>query len=282
MTKNPIKKQSRSTKKIQGKERSLKRKQSDQETSRILFDHLVELRSRLFWSFGTFFVALGVAYPFSERILGYLARPLTQLFLNQQGRRFIYTHLSEAFMAYLKTAFFTACLLACPIWAYHIWQFVKPALLPHERRFYQVIFLMIPLLFMGGAALAYYGICPMAWRFFLSFEATKFLDIPMQFEAKISEYLGLTLKLMTTFGLSFQLPILLSILVAFKVLHIETLKKGRKYAFLIMTIIAAIITPPDLISPFGLILPVYGLYELTLLWLSWVLKDRELMVEKAL
>lgn len=201
-------------------------------------------------------------------------RPLTQILRHEQGRRFIYTHLSEAFMTYLKTSFFGACVLASPIWAYHLWKFVQPALYAREKHVYSVAFIMIPVLFMGGAALAYYGVCPLAWRFFLSFEATKFLDIPMQFEAKISEYLSLTLKLMVTFGVSFQLPIVLSLLVAFRLISVETLKKARKYAFLTITTVAAILTPPDLISPFGLIIPVYGLYEITLVWLSWVMKKQ--------
>jgi sec-independent protein translocase protein TatC len=239
-----------------------------------LWDHLCELRQRLIYGIIIFLIFFVISYIFSEHILNFLTQPLIKFFQGR-NRRFIYTHLTEAFSTYLMAAFCSACFLSLPFWAFQIWRFVCPAFHPKTISFYRNIFLMIPALFALGAAVSYYVVCPCAWKFFLSFESGHILSIPLQFEAKISEYIGITLKLIIVFGLCFQLPIVLSLLVAFKIVSLNTLKAKRKYAFLWITIIAAIITPPDLISPMGLILPVYGLYEGMLLWLSIFFKNLE-------
>lgn len=235
-----------------------------------IWQHLVELRRRLIYSLIIFMVAFVISYMFSENILGYLTKPLTSLFDQKIGRRFIYTSLTEAFVAYIKASLFAACILSIPFVSFQLWRFISPALYSNEKRIYRGAFFMIPVLFIAGSAMAYYVVCPVAWKFFLSFESSKILSVPLQFEAKISEYLGVTLKMMMVFGFGFQLPIILIGLVAFGLLSVKDLQKGRKYAFLVITIIAAVLTPPDLISPIGLIMPVYALYEGALLWLSFL------------
>lgn len=229
----------------------------------VLFDHLVELRRRLLWSMAAFVVLTCLSYIFAEEILGWLTRPLSDLFTGQAGRRFIYTGLTEAFLTYLKAACFSGICLSLPVWSYQIWRFIAPGFYQQERTQYRLFFLFSPVLFFLGVALAYTVICPLAWKFFLSFESAH-LSVPLQFEARISEYVALMLKLMTVFGLGFQLPIVLALCVAFRLVRLQTLKAYRKYAFLIITVVAALITPPDLISPISLIVPMYALYEITL------------------
>ena len=233
-----------------------------------LMGHLQELRQRLLWCLLLFVGHTIVCYIFAQDILVFLTRPLAALFEGQIGRRFIYTGLTEAFMSYLKAACFAGLCLSCPWWAFHLWRFISQGLYPEEQRSYRWFFLLVPVLFFTGATLAYTVVCPCAWKFFLSFESTQGL-VPLQFEARISEYLGLMLKLMSVFGLGFQLPIILALCVLFRLISLSILKQCRKYAFLIITVVAALITPPDLISPLGLILPMYGLYEMTLFALSY-------------
>lgn len=235
-----------------------------------LWEHLIELRRRLLYALWALALGCAVSYFFSEIGLKLLARPLVSLVGDHQGRRFIYTSLTEAFIVHLKVALFGGCVLSCPVWAFQIWRFLSPALYGKEKPFYQWMFALMPAFFLAGASTAYFVVCPCAWRFFLSFESSTVLGIPLQFEAKISEYLATTLKVMTTFGLGFQLPVILSCLVVMKIVSLTALQKGRKYAFLLITIVASILTPPDLISPLGLMIPVYGLYEGTLLWLKWM------------
>jgi sec-independent protein translocase protein TatC len=234
-----------------------------------LWVHLIELRTRLIYCLSLFFIFFCIAYFFSEKILALLARPLTTLFGADEGRRFIYTSLSEAFLTYLKASCFAACVASTPFWAFQIWQFTKPALNKEEGRYYRMACTMVPVLFIAGACMAYFAVCPLAWRFFLSFESSSLLQVPLRFEAKMSEYLALMLKLMTVFGLGFQLPVVLGVLVGLNIVSLDTLKQGRKYAFLAITVIAALVTPPDLISPLGLIVPMYSLYEGVIAWLSW-------------
>jgi sec-independent protein translocase protein TatC len=237
-----------------------------------LYVHLLELRQRLIVCLAGFFLAFVISYMVSDHILNFLAKPLTTLFAHQEGRRFIYTSLTEAFVTYLQAALFGACIVSIPLWIFHLWRFVSPAFSVQDRRWMRYGFGAIPLLFLAGVLCAYYGVCPLAWKFFLSFES-KQLSIPLHFEAKIGEYLGLTLRLMLVFGFGFQLPVLLMALVGLGIVSVERLKQGRKIAFLGITFIAALITPPDLISPLCLMVPLYGLYEGALLACSWVKKD---------
>lgn len=232
-----------------------------------LMAHLVELRKRLVVSLLVLVSTFFLCYTVSDSILVILTRPLTPL---MKGRPFIYTGLTEAFMTYMKASFVGALLLSFPVWIWQIWAFVGPGLRENERRACRPFLWGAPILFLCGCALAYFVVCPCAWSFFMSFEQAA---VPLRLEARISEYVGLTVQLLTVFGLAFQLPTVLAILCSLGVCQLETLKKQRKYAFLIITIIAAIITPPDFLSPIGLIIPVYGLYEGTILWIRFMHKN---------
>lgn len=236
-----------------------------------LFDHLVELRKRLVYCLLAFVGAFALCYHYSDLILCALASPLTQA-MGQNPRPFIYTGLSEAFLAHVKAAMLGGCTLACPVWFYHIWKFVAPALYPGERNHCATLLCLAPAFFLAGGAVAYFIVCPMAWKFFLSFENAPL--IAMRLEARISEYIHLIVKLLLLFGLSFQLPVLLVIVNSLGLCPLSMLRKNRKYIFLAITVVAAVLTPSDIISPLGLILPVYALYEASLLWIRSIEKKR--------
>lgn len=233
------------------------------------YGHLVELHKRLFFCALVFLVNFCVSYYFVNYPLGLLVRPLGKILKELGGRRFIYTHLSEGFLTYIHCAFFSAFILTFPFLLFHLWKFLHPALKRKEKQHVLFFLLLCPLLFALGASLAYFWICPLAWSFFLQYDGVSLGGIPLEFEGKISDSLSMTFHLMGLFGLGFQLPIVVLLLHGLKVVSYETLKKSRGYVLVIITIVAALLTPPDIISPLGLMIPLYGLYEGTLLWLRW-------------
>jgi sec-independent protein translocase protein TatC len=243
-----------------------------------LLDHLMELRTRLLWSVGAFAIAFAICYYFSAQIYGFLARPLADILQNQGGgeRRMIFTALYEAFFTYLKVAFFGAVFFSFPIWATQLWLFVAPGLYRSEKRAITPFLVASPFLFVLGAALAYYFIFPLAWHFFITFETPPGEGaLPIQLEAKVSEYLSLVMQMILAFGVAFQLPVLLTLLCRVGILSVETLKRGRRYAIVGMFVFAAIITPPDVISQIGLAVPMIGLYEISILAATWMGRKKD-------
>ncbi len=238
-----------------------------------LIDHLLELRQRLLWSVIAFVLAFAVCYYFSSQIYGFLARPLADI-LQQQGageRRMIFTALYEAFFTYLKVAFFGAAFFSFPVWATQLWLFVAPGLYRSEKKAILPFLVASPFLFVLGAALAYYFIFPLAWRFFISFETSPEAGgLPVQLEAKVSEYLSLVMHMILAFGVAFQLPVLLTLLCRVGILSVGALRKGRRYAIVGIFVAAAILTPPDVISQVGLAVPLILLYEISILAALWM------------
>jgi sec-independent protein translocase protein TatC len=242
-----------------------------------LIDHLMELRQRLLWSVGAFGITFVLCYFFSQEIYGFLAQPLADILAQQGGgdRRMIYTALYEAFFTYLKVAFFGAVFFSFPMWATQLWLFIAPGLYRSEKRAIRPFLVMSPVLFLMGAALAYYFIFPLAWKFFISFETPVGAGgIPIQLEAKVGEYLDLVMALILAFGISFQLPVLLILLVRVGIMEVDTLRKGRRYAIVGMFVVAAILTPPDIISQVGLAVPLILLYEFSIIAASWMMRKR--------
>ncbi len=233
-----------------------------------LLDHLMELRRRLMWSAAAFMICFVVCYYFSSQIYFFLAKPLATV-LREQGQpdpHLIYTQLYEAFFTRIKVAFFGAAFVAFPIIANQIWMFVAPGLYRSEKRALLPFLLATPVLFLLGAALAYYFVFPFAWRFFASFQSPSGGGgVPIELLPRVSEYLDLVMKLIFALGLTFELPVLLTLLAKVGIVSSKGLKRFRRYAYVGMFVVAAILAPPDVITQTGLALPLIALYEISII-----------------
>lgn len=223
--------------------------------------HLLELRRRLMICTLAFLAASVGGYMLAPQIYEFLVQPLADAFPDPSQRRLIYTGLTEAFVTYLRLAVFAGFIASFPVIASQIYLFAAPGLYGRERRALIPYLVAAPTLFLSGAAFAYYFIFPAAWKFFLGFETTGEGGLPIQLEARVSDYLSLSMHLIMAFGLSFQLPVVLVLLVRAGLLSVEKLRAGRRYAVVIIVTVAAFITPPDLFSQIALSVPLYLLYE---------------------
>lgn len=231
-----------------------------------LVAHLMELKTRLIRAVLVWVLASGLCYYFAPQIYHFLIAPLAEAFGPESGRRLIATSLTETFVTYIKIALYGGFFLGFPVIAAQLYLFVAPGLYKRERRVVGPYLIAAPLLFLVGAAFAYYLVMPKAWQFFISFEMPAGEgSLPLVVEAKISEYLSLVLHIVLAFGLSFQLPVILNLLIRTGILRVATLARGRRYAVVILLTIAAFITPPDILSQVLLFIPLYGLYEVSIL-----------------
>ena len=228
--------------------------------------HLVELRKRLIHCLLFLFSIFVICYFFSDHIYGFLVEPYSSA-VKDDGieRRLIFTALQETFLTYLKVSFFAAFFITSPFILIQIWKFIAPGLYQHEKSSLMPYLVITPILFLLGGMLVYYLIMPLAIKFFLSFESTGAItNLPIQLEAKVNEYLSLIMKLIFAFGLSFQLPVILSLLARIGLINSKFLKERRKYVVVIIFTAAAILTPPDPVTQIGLAIPLLILYELSI------------------
>ena len=190
---------------------------------------------------------------------------------NGLERRLIFTALQETFLTYIKVAFFTAFFVTCPYILIQIWKFIAPGLYKHEKIAIIPYLVLTPILFFLGGLLVYYLIMPLAINFFLSFESTGVSSgLPIQLEAKVNEYLSLVMKLIFAFGISFQLPVVLSLLARIGLIDAKFLRERRKYVVVMIFATAAILTPPDPITQIGLAIPLLILYELSIFSVKFI------------
>ncbi len=230
-----------------------------------LLDHLVELRSRLIRSVVVILVLFVACFFVAEDIYIFLVQPLADVF-EREGARLIYTDLTEVFFTYVKVAMFTALFIGFPFVAAQLWLFIAPGLYRNEKGAFLPFLVLTPVLFFTGGALVYYVIFPMAWVFFLGFETIGGDGtLPIQLEAKVAEYLSLVMKLIFAFGLSFELPLLLTLMARVGLTSSKGLADKRKYSIVLAFVAAAILTPPDPISQISLAVPIILLYEISII-----------------
>ena len=239
--------------------------------------HLTELRSRLVTSFIFLTLLFVVSYFFSTEIYRFLVQPYTDAILDKNlDRRLIFTALHEAFLTYLKVAFFAAFFVVSPFFLIQLWKFVAPGLYKNEKRALLPYLVATPILFMLGGFIVYYLIMPLAIKFFLGFETVAEPGvIAIELEAKVNEYLSLIMRLIFAFGISFQLPVILSLLARIGIINSEYLRERRKYFVVIIFAMAAILTPPDPITQIGLALPLLLLYELSIFTVKFIEKKED-------
>ena len=250
------------------------------EKKESLIDHLIELRSRLIKIMIMVIISFIFFYIFADNIYNFLVKPYANVVEGEIGRRLIFTALHETFFTYIRVALFASIFVSLPFLLIQLWIFIAPGLYKNEKKVVLPYLIATPLLFILGSALVYYLIMPLAIKFFLSFESSGIsTNLPIQLEAKVNEYLSLVMKLIFAFGISFQLPVVLSLLARVGVVDSEFLKKRRKYVVVIIFAAAALLTPPDPITQIGLAIPLLILYELSIFSVKFIenkkLKDSD-------
>lgn len=242
------------------------------ESKAPLIDHLIELRRRLLWSLTAAGIAFVGCLYVARPIFGFLVQPLLRA---GQGK-IIYTDIFEAFFVEIKVALFAALMIASPIIATQIWRFVAPGLYAQEKRAFLPFLLMTPILFTAGAAMAYYVAMPIALTYLLGFSGNVG-GVEQEALPGVGNYLDFVTKFMFGFGLAFLLPVLLMLLERAGIVTRDQLKKGRRYAIVAIVAVAAVLTPPDILSQILLAVPLYLLYEFAIvaIWFTQRRRARE-------
>jgi sec-independent protein translocase protein TatC len=242
-----------------------------------LLEHLAELRKRLMWSVGTFLVVFIVCYHFAAVLYEFLADPLAHAMkLRGEKPELIYTALFEAFFTYVKVAAFAAAFISFPVVAGQLWLFVAPGLYKKEKRALLPFLIATPILFFAGGAIAYYIFFPVLFKFNLAFQNTvPGSDVQIVLMPKVSDYLSTTMKVIFAFGLSFELPVLLTLLGKVGIVSSKGLKKYRRYAYVGCFIVAAVLAPPDVMSQCLMAVMLLLLFEISLFVVRMVEPKRE-------
>ncbi len=247
------------------------------ESQAPLLDHLIELRTRLLRCVYALAAAFALCLYFADDIFTILVRPLMEAFPPGQGR-LIYTKLYEAFFVEIKVAMFGAFLISFPIIANQLWAFVAPGLYAREKKAFLPFLIATPVLFTMGASLAYFVVMPTAFKWFLGFQGDKG-GLHLEALPGTGDYLDLVMQFILAFGISFLLPVLLMLLNRAGIVNRAQLIAARRYVIVGITALAAVITPPDVISQLSLAIPLVILFEGTLILMRFVersdAKERE-------
>lgn len=251
-----------------------------EKSSAPLIEHLIELRSRLIWAIAAFFVAFLVCFFFAREIFNLLVIPFQWATdwagLDSEKVDLIYTAPQEFFFTQIKLAMFGGIVLAFPVIATQIYKFVAPGLYRNERRAFLPFLIASPVLFLIGGALVYFFFTPMVMWFFLSMQQVgPDNEIQISLLPRVSEYLGLIMTLILSFGLVFQLPVVTTLMARVGLLSADGLVDKRKYAIVAAFVVAAVLTPPDPVSQIGLALPTILLYEVSIWSARMVERKRE-------
>ena len=248
------------------------------DTRAPLLDHIIELRRRLIWSFAALGLCFLACLYFAENIFAFLVQPLLRA---GQGK-LIYTDIFEAFFANVKVAFFSALMLSFPIVANQAWRFVAPGLYAKEKRALRPFLVLTPVLFLSGAAMAYYMAMPLALHFLLGASFQRNIGgVQQEALPAIGNYLSFVTKFLFGFGVAFLLPVLLMLLERAGIVTRRQLVRGRRYAIVAVFAAAAVLAPPDLLSMVLLAVPLCLLYEfaLVMIWFTERRRAREAAAE---
>ncbi len=233
------------------------------ESKAPLLEHLVELRRRLLRCVLALALGFAVCYYFSNEIFGFLVQPVREGF-GDKGGTLIFTKLYEAFFVHVKVGLFGSFVICFPVIANQLWAFIAPGLYTKEKRALFPFLLATPVLFLMGAALAYYVVTPTAFGFFLGYQGT-IGDMKVEAMPSMDSYLTLVMQFVLAFGISFLMPVLLMLLNRAGIVTRAQLVAARRYAWVGAFIVAAVLTPPDVASQCMLAIPLIMLYEITLI-----------------
>ena len=234
-----------------------------------LIEHLMELRTRLIWSLGAFFVAFIACFAVAKHLFNLLVIPYKWAVLwaglDVTKSSLIYTAPQEFFFTQIKVAMFGAIVISFPVIASQLYKFVAPGLYKNERAAFLPFLIASPILFLIGAALVYFFFTPMVMWFFLAMQQLpEDGEVAISLMPKVSEYLSLIMTLVLSFGLVFQLPVVTTLLARVGLLTSDWLREKRKFAIVMAFVVAAVLTPPDPMSQIGLALPAIILYEISI------------------
>jgi sec-independent protein translocase protein TatC len=252
---------------------------SDLEDSKApLLDHLIELRKRLIYCIYALFLTGAVCYYFSDKLLAFLVEPLRAGYGNDTGK-LVYTKLYEAFFVQVKVALFGAFFFSFPVIANQLWAFVAPGLYAKEKKALLPFLLATPILFIMGASLAYYVVMPTAFHFFLGFQGDQG-GVKLEALPSVDSYLTLVMQFILAFGISFLMPVLIMLLNRAGIVSRAQLIAVRRYMIVAAVIVAAVLTPPDVVSQLMLAIPLVMLYEITIVCI-WFTDRRAAKAEAA-
>lgn len=234
------------------------------EQKQTIIEHLEELRKSLLISIAAVVVAAVFSFYYNEKILSIVISPLTAL-----NENLVVTGVTEAFFVKLKLAFLAGFVMAFPIVVWAVWRFIKPALYPHERKYIYVLFPVSIFLFAGGVLFSYFGILHLVLKFFIYIAGEN-----LETMFKVDQYVSFVMAFTLPFGIVFELPVIVFFLTKIGVIQSDTLSRNRKYALLVIVVLAAALTPgPDPISQMMMAVPVYLLYEVSI-WVSKMARPR--------